>query len=101
MYRVTLLVRCVCVCVYVCVCVCVCVCDVWHPRVMVLVVMWFLWRQVWPRAAAVAERLWSDYASTQSTTAATNRLAYHRCRMVARGINASPIGPGFCPNNVV
>jgi len=52
--------------------------------------------QVWPRAAAIGERLWSDYASTQDTTTALPRLAYHRCRLVQRGVAAAPIGPGFC-----
>ena len=53
--------------------------------------------QVWPRGAAIAERLWSVYDSTTDSTAATPRLTYHRCRLVQRGIAASPIGPGFCP----
>jgi len=54
--------------------------------------------QVWPRTAAVMERLWSNYEATQSTTAALPRLTYHRCRLLARGINTSPVGPGFCPD---
>ena len=51
--------------------------------------------RVWPRAAAVAERLWSD-ASLQDPDAALSRLLAQRCRMVRRGINASPLQPGFC-----
>ena len=46
--------------------------------------------QVWPRNSAVAERLWSSQDVTDTTTAEP-RLVYHRCRMVSRGINASPI----------
>ena len=46
--------------------------------------------QVWPRASAVAERLWSPQ-TVDSTTEAEPRLVYHRCRMVSRGIRASPI----------
>lgn len=52
--------------------------------------------QVWPRAAVVGERLWSNYEETTSATSAQPRLIVHRCRLVQRGIAASPIGPGFC-----
>ena len=30
---------------------------------------------------------------------AEQRLKQHRCRMLARGINAEPLGPGFCPQD--
>lgn len=57
--------------------------------------------QVWPRAAAVAERLWSDPASASPSADTTSRLHTHRCRMVTRGVDAAPIGPGFCPGTVL
>ena len=53
--------------------------------------------RVWPRASAVAERLWSD-RSVNDVTTATPRLAAFRCTSLAqRGIGAGPISPGYCP----
>ncbi|XP_076436775.1 beta-hexosaminidase subunit beta-like [Babylonia areolata] len=49
----------------------------------------------WPRAAAVAERLWSPGHVTDMDTAAF-RLDAHRCRLLRRGVPASPILPGYC-----
>ena len=50
---------------------------------------------VWPRAAAAAEKLWSPRAATQNaTTEVGERLAEHRCRLVARGVRAAPIFDG-------
>lgn len=52
--------------------------------------------RVWPRASAVAERLWSDVNVTDEDNAA-RRLEEHYCRMQIRGIEAQPPnGPGFC-----
>lgn len=51
--------------------------------------------QMWPRASAVGERLWSA-SSVTDAAAALPRAHAQRCRMVARGIDASPVGPGFC-----
>ncbi|XP_051552505.1 beta-hexosaminidase subunit beta-like isoform X2 [Myxocyprinus asiaticus] len=51
--------------------------------------------RLWPRASAVAERLWSD-ASVTDLGNAYNRLAQHRCRMVKRGIAAEPLFTGHC-----
>jgi len=51
--------------------------------------------RVWPRACAVAERLWSSM-SLNNTDEATPRLGQQRCRMVRRGIMAGPIYPDYC-----
>lgn len=52
--------------------------------------------KLWPRASAVAERLWSD-KSINDTASAAPRLRNHRCRMDRRGIPAEPnLGPDFC-----
>ncbi|CAD5228340.1 unnamed protein product [Bursaphelenchus okinawaensis] len=54
---------------------------------------------LWPRASAVAERLWSNPKQTTDADRAWPRLHEHRCRLVARGYRASPInGPDFCIN---
>ncbi|KFM63113.1 Beta-hexosaminidase subunit beta, partial [Stegodyphus mimosarum] len=51
--------------------------------------------RLWPRASAVAERLWSPATLTDVDSAAF-RLDEHRCRMLRRGIPAQPILNGFC-----
>ncbi|CAH1253026.1 HEXA [Branchiostoma lanceolatum] len=51
--------------------------------------------RLWPRASAVAERLWSNKDVT-SMADATVRMDEQRCRMVRRGLNAEPLHPGFC-----
>jgi hexosaminidase len=52
--------------------------------------------RLWPRASAVAERLWSPMSVTDMDDAHM-RMEEHRCRMVRRGIYAEPAsGPGFC-----
>ncbi|KAF6718956.1 Beta-hexosaminidase subunit beta [Oryzias melastigma] len=53
--------------------------------------------RLWPRASAVAERLWSAKEVTDINDA-YNRLSTHRCRMVERGIPAEPLFSSFCPH---
>ncbi|KAF3701833.1 Beta-hexosaminidase subunit beta [Channa argus] len=53
--------------------------------------------RLWPRASAVAERLWSDVGVTDISDA-FNRLSVHRCRMVERGIPAEPLFYSYCPH---
>uniref|UniRef100_A0A7I4YUJ2 Beta-hexosaminidase n=1 Tax=Haemonchus contortus TaxID=6289 RepID=A0A7I4YUJ2_HAECO len=54
--------------------------------------------RLWPRASAVAERLWSDPAMTQSADAAWPRLHEFRCRMMNRGFPVQPPNnPDYCP----
>ncbi|XP_025113570.1 LOW QUALITY PROTEIN: beta-hexosaminidase subunit beta-like [Pomacea canaliculata] len=53
-------------------------------------------QRAWPRAAAVAERLWSPRDVTSDVDTAAFRLDVHRCRLLRRGVPAQPILPGFC-----
>ena len=46
------------------------------------------------RAAAVAERLWSERRS--ATDIARQRLAAFRCRLLRRGLQAAPVFPDAC-----
>ena len=50
---------------------------------------------MWPRAAAVAERLWSP-RDNNDLGSAKRRLADHRQRLVALGVSSSPLHPSFC-----
>jgi len=53
--------------------------------------------RMWPRASAVAERLWSN--PNQTWIAANDRMQWHRTRLVARGINAAALEPMWCLQN--
>eukprot|EP00041_Stephanoeca_diplocostata_P027539 m.759499 g.759499 ORF g.759499 m.759499 type:complete len:586 (+) comp23196_c1_seq12:107-1864(+) len=54
---------------------------------------WF--PRVFPRALAVAERLWS-HRTLNDPALAEPRLHATRCRFLRRGIMVTPLGPGFC-----
>lgn len=52
--------------------------------------------RIWPRACAVAERLWS-LKSLRDAQAASARLNRHRCRLKKKtGVQAGPIWSGYC-----
>jgi len=61
---------------------------------------------IWPRAGAVAERLWSDKDATKTSDEAAARYSEFRCHLNRRGIEAAPSenenareapeGPGGC-----
>jgi len=51
--------------------------------------------RLWPRAGAVAERLWSQ-KDVRDTNDATYRLHQQRCRLLQRGIPAEPVWKGSC-----
>lgn len=53
--------------------------------------------RIWPRAAALAERLWSD--PTSDWRAAESRILQHRQRMVKRGVAADRLQPEWCRQN--
>lgn len=55
--------------------------------------------KTWPLAAAVAERLWAD-ESVQDVDEARERLHHFRCKLIYSGIQAAPLGPGFCHEKV-
>ncbi|RVE47860.1 hypothetical protein evm_007491 [Chilo suppressalis] len=50
--------------------------------------------RVWPRAAAVAERLWSDPLSLPNS--AEPRLQRFRERLIARGLRPDAMSPAWC-----
>ncbi|XP_050357844.1 probable beta-hexosaminidase fdl [Nymphalis io] len=55
---------------------------------------------LWPRAAAVAERLWSDVVANSSANKFVYlRLDMHRSRMLLHGIKTQPIWPAWCSSN--
>ena len=56
--------------------------------------------RVWPRASAVAERLWTGSAVPLAANTSRVRLNEFRCRMVQQGVPASPIDPGYCRHDV-
>ncbi|KAK5648924.1 hypothetical protein RI129_003816 [Pyrocoelia pectoralis] len=53
--------------------------------------------RIWPRAAALGERLWAEPAHTWRE--AENRMLVHRQRLVNRGIAADALEPRWCLQN--
>lgn len=53
--------------------------------------------KIFPRASALAERLWTNPAHNWRD--AEYRLVYHRQRMVNRGIRANTLQPLWCKQN--
>lgn len=53
--------------------------------------------KIWPRAAALAERLWTD--PDHNWEQASTRMIHHRERMVDRGIPADALQPLWCDQN--
>ncbi|XP_067646594.1 chitooligosaccharidolytic beta-N-acetylglucosaminidase [Eurosta solidaginis] len=51
----------------------------------------------WPRASALAERLWSN--TNESWQAAEARMLYHRQRLTENGIGAESLQPEWCLQN--
>lgn len=59
--------------------------------------------RLWPRAAAFAERVWSDpqldVATYNIQEDVYTRLSTHRDRLVSRGLNAEALWPSWCTQN--
>ncbi|XP_076265275.1 beta-hexosaminidase 2 [Rhynchophorus ferrugineus] len=53
--------------------------------------------RVWPRAAAAAERLWSNPSTT--SVSAEKRFFVHNRRLADRGIRTSVVTPEYCVQN--
>ncbi|XP_026543241.1 beta-hexosaminidase subunit alpha [Notechis scutatus] len=51
--------------------------------------------RLWPRAGAVAERLWSNQ-TVRNQEDAYERLSDFRCTLLRRGIRAEPLYTGYC-----
>ncbi|XP_044521728.1 beta-hexosaminidase subunit alpha isoform X3 [Gracilinanus agilis] len=54
--------------------------------------------RLWPRAGAVAERLWSS-ESVKDMELAYARLTNFRCELLRRGVQAQPLYVGFCEHD--
>lgn len=53
--------------------------------------------KVWPRTAALGERLWSN--PKESWRLAEHRMVHHRQRLVERGVQAERLQPEWCLQN--
>ncbi|XP_044592845.1 chitooligosaccharidolytic beta-N-acetylglucosaminidase-like isoform X1 [Cotesia glomerata] len=58
--------------------------------------------QLWPRAAALAGRLWNDETESSRNTwrGVESRMFLHRDRLVNRGILAQTMAPEWCQQNL-
>ncbi|XP_045452495.1 probable beta-hexosaminidase fdl [Melitaea cinxia] len=54
--------------------------------------------RVWPRTAALAERLWSDRVEG-ATADVYLRLDTQRSRLISKGVHAAPLWPRWCSHN--
>ncbi|XP_075981604.1 putative beta-hexosaminidase fdl [Anticarsia gemmatalis] len=54
--------------------------------------------RIWPRAAALAERLWTDRAEG-ATRPVHARFDVHRSRLIARGFSVPPLWSMWCTHN--
>ena len=53
---------------------------------------------MWPRALAVAERLWSPRTVELTDNLTVARLNRASCQVLERrGVRGGPVQPGFCP----
>lgn len=55
--------------------------------------------RLWPRAAAFAERVWSDPGATNAVSEVYTRLVSHRERLISRGIQVAALWPRWCSLN--
>lgn len=55
--------------------------------------------RLWPRAAAFAERVWSDPGAKTEVNDIYTRLVSHRERLISRGIKAAAMWPRWCSLN--
>jgi hexosaminidase len=56
-------------------------------------------QMLWPRLAALGELVWSGNSYSNGTSRASefrDRIFSFRERLVARGVNAVPLGPKYC-----
>lgn len=53
--------------------------------------------RIWPRAAAAAERLWSN--PNTNTASAEPRMYIHRERLISRGLQVDSLAPRWCFQN--
>lgn len=65
---------------------------------MTHVLRFFADSRIWPRAAAVAERLWSD-PETNAALAMTRFYRHNDRLRRTRGIKSDPLAPKYCIEN--
>ena len=54
--------------------------------------------RMWPRALAVAERLWSPRSQVWVENVTVSRLEKASCQVLERrGVRGGPVASGFCP----